>query len=151
MSELVTAEEAQALLDGATGGDWSVEVGSPTCVVSNIPAPAPDHGRWNVAALDGSDDHVQGDGAIMAASPALARTVIAQATTIRRLEALVGGRAPTDAELAEVADVQALIDREVGDLDGAQSRIDALAAALGDGHTVVLRLYTALDFARAGL
>jgi hypothetical protein len=68
-----------------------------------------------------------------------------------RLRVLVGGRATTDEEDAEARAIRALIDGDVPDLGAAFLRIEELARTLGQHHTVVSQLRTALSFAEVGL
>lgn len=79
----ITAERAQELLDGATPGPWDVRDCNPGFRVINPHGDA-ELGTWAVA-----DCWWAQDALMCAAAPDLARTVIAQAAEITRLQAKV--------------------------------------------------------------
>ena len=107
MTRLITADEAQALLDGATKGSWSAE---PYGVVAAMP----DSRNTQVACAFGraeNSDERRDVGALrdanarlLAAAPDLAATVVAQAADLARLRAavreLASAEAAHDAALA---------------------------------------------------
>ena len=98
--EMVSADEARAMLDGVREGDWT--------------SVALEGDRFEIVGEDGAhiaeveddvgdDEYLASDNAdLIAAAPRLARTVVAQAGRIAALEAIIEGRAtpPTDVELA---------------------------------------------------
>ena len=108
----VTADEARALLDGATPGLWEVLVITDArALPSDLAVVALDDprsyrkpdGTWHAATIArGMDGPTREPNArLIAAAPSLARTVIAQGEEIERLRAIVAGRTtpPTNAEV----------------------------------------------------
>ena len=111
---IITADEAASLLGAATRGPWRVwsdegpivlptgqRAGGWTCsICRGEPISDSDHAcvGYSVAKDEAQAD---ADGRLLAAAPDLAATVIAQATEIERLRAIVNGRTtpPTEAEV----------------------------------------------------